>query len=262
MAIMSEVASPVQSVYLVWLRYFMVFRKNIWYGIMTTFIEPVLYLTSFGFGVGSMIGNVGAGGESVSYRAFVLAGIAGQTVLFTAFFEGAYGGFVRMYYQKVFQAIAVTPVTLSEVLWGELLWSATRALFSTTIVLLIGIVIGDFSVLGSAAALPICLVACLMFSALGMLMAAMARTIESLSYPQYLFIFPMFLFCGVYFPLENLPDAIEFFAHLLPLTSLLSIIRTLLLGFDFQWWAPLVFLGWTLALIPWARRRMRTRLVA
>jgi lipooligosaccharide transport system permease protein len=251
-----------KSVYTVWLRYVAVFRKNILYGIVTTFVEPLLYLFSFGFGLGSYIGQIHSGENTSSYRAFVLAGLVGQSVLFTAFFDGAYGGFIRMYYQKVFQAIAVTPVTLSEVLWGELLWSASRSLLSTLVILLIGAVIGDFQLSGLWLVIPIAFIGALVFGALGMLAAAMSRTIESLSYPQYLFIFPMFLFCGVYFPLTNLPKFIQLFAQILPLTAMLSITRTAVLGFDFEPWAPVVLLAWLAVFVPLARSKMMKRLVA
>ena len=214
---------------LVWSRYFAVFRKNLSYTLMTTFVEPILYLLSFGFGVGSMVGDLHAGGTTVSYRAFVLAGIVGQTVLMQGFFDAAYGAFVRMYYQKIFQAIAVTPVTLSEVLWGELIWCASRATLSASAVLLIGVAIGDFNPWGALALLPLCFLFSLIFSALGLFFAAKAETIESINYPQYLFVFPMFLFCGVFFPMTNLPGAFVHFAFFLPLTPVLSLSRTLTL---------------------------------
>jgi lipooligosaccharide transport system permease protein len=251
-----------RAIYTVWHRYFAVFKKNIWYGLVTTFVEPVLYLTSFGFGLGVMIGNMTISGVPVSYRAFVLAGIIGQSVLFVGFFEAAYGAFIRMYYQKIFQAIAVTPVTLSEVLWGELLWCATRATLSASVVLLLGVVIGDFNLLGSILMIPYCFLSGLLFGALGLLVAAKSRTIESISYPQYLLVFPMFLFCGVYFPLSNLPDWMEKIVYLLPLAPILAIVRTATLGLPFEPLAIVVQLVWLAILVPMSRRLMMKRLVA
>src|SRR5262249_45225493 len=106
----------------VWLRYFDVYRKSLTYGIVTTFVEPLLYLFAFGFGLGSIVRKVSMLGVDLSYRQFIFAGIAAQSLMFQGFFEAAYGSFIRMYYQRIFQAIAVTPVTLSEVLWAEILW--------------------------------------------------------------------------------------------------------------------------------------------
>ncbi len=246
----------------VWLRYAAVFRKNIIYGMVTTFMEPILYLVSFGFGLGGMIGRIEDGGVSISYRAFVLAGILGQTLLFQGFFEASYGSFIRMYYQKIFQAISVTPVTLSEVLWGELIWDASRATLAGAAVLLVGVLIGDFNLVGSLLLLPACFLFGLIFSSLGVWVAGKSRTIESISYPQYLLVFPMFLFCGVFFPLGNLPLPIRRVAELFPLTPVLSIIRALTLGMPFEPRGLVVLAVWAAVLIPLARRAMTRRLVA
>jgi lipooligosaccharide transport system permease protein len=251
-----------EAIYLVWKRYVAVYRKNIRYALVTTFVEPMLYLASFGFGLGAVINDINAGGVHVSYRAFVLVGIVGQTILFQSFFEAAYGSFIRMYYQKIFQAIAVTPVTLSEVLWGELMWDASRSTISATVVLMIGVIVGDFSFAGVLIAIPICFLFGIVFSSLGLLVAAKSVTIDSISYPQYLFVMPMFLFCGVFFPLTNLPVVLQKVIFILPLTSVLSVLRSLTLGFSFEWVSVILLLVWAAILVPLSRRAMIKRLVA
>jgi lipooligosaccharide transport system permease protein len=255
---LKETVWPIRCV---WLRYFDVYRKNWLYGLVTTFVEPLLYLLSFGYGLGSMIGNVESHGTEVSYRQFVFAGVVAQSVLFQGFFEAAYGSFVRMYYQKIFKAMASTPITLSEVLWGELLWDATKGTLSATAVLALGAFMGDFSIPGSLLAVPLCFFGALLFSSLGLWMASLSQTIEQLSYPQYLIVFPMFLFCGVYFPLESLPNFLQSAASLLPLTALLSLVRSLTLGFPFQIKAFAVFVFWLSLLVLISRDTMSRRLV-
>ncbi len=245
----------------VWLRYFDVFRKNFIYGILTTFLEPLLFLFSFGFGLGSMVPNLEVSGVTLTYRQFVLGGIIGQSILFQSFFEAAYGSFVRMYYQRIFQAMAVTPITLSEVLWGELLWDATKATFSSMAVLVIGTAIGDFSLLGALMSLPVVFVGTFIFAAAGLLASAWSESIDAISYPQYLFVFPMFLFCGVFFPLGNLPPLLQGVAWLFPLTPLLSVIRSFTLGLAFEWWAFPLIIFWAALFIPLSRRFMLKRLV-
>jgi lipooligosaccharide transport system permease protein len=250
-----------RAIYSVWLRYFAVFRKNWVYGLVTTFVEPILFLVSFGLGLGSIIGTLNIHGQPVSYRAFVLAGIVGQTVLMQGFFEASYGGFIRMYYQKIFQAISVTPVTLSEVLWGEIGWGASRATFSATAVLVVGVAMGNFSIFGALVLVPICFIFSLVFAAMGLLVAARSKTIESISYPQYLLVFPMFLFCGVFYPLTQLPMWAQKIAWVFPLTPILSLIRTLLLGFPLEIQAPFLVLFWAVLLVPVSRKLMTERLV-
>jgi lipooligosaccharide transport system permease protein len=245
----------------VWMRYFDVFRKSLGYYLVTTFTEPFLYLLAFGFGVGSLIGSLEANGAEVSYRSFVFSGIIGQTLLFQGFYEASYGSFVRMYYQRIFQAMAVTPITLSEVLWGELLWDASKATLAAAIVASIGVATGDFPLYAPLAVLPVAFPCALLFAGLGLAVAARSRTIEEISYPQYLVVFPMFLFCGVFFPVERLPAALQWLAWALPLTSVNSLMRTLTLGFPFQWWSVPILAGWLVLLVAWSRRAMFGRLV-
>ena len=242
-------------------RYFDVFTRSVWYSLVTTFLEPILYLLSFGLGVGSLVGDVTVGGQHVSYRAFIFSGVIAQTVLFQGFMEASYGGFVRMYYQKVYQAIALTPVTMSEVLWGELLWDTLKSTTAALVVALIGVMTGDFSPLSLLTLIPLCFTASFLFAGLGLTCAAYARSIEQLSYPQYMLVFPMFLFCGVFYPLEALPAPLEAIAWVLPLTSVVSLARWLTLGLPLEPQAIPILLGWAFVLVVLARRAMLRRLV-
>jgi lipooligosaccharide transport system permease protein len=245
----------------VWLRYFSVFYKGIRYYLVTTFIEPILYMLAFGFGVGSLIGEFSAGGMHISYKSFIFSGIIAQTVLFQGFYEGAYGGFIRMYYQRIFHAISVTPITLSEVLWGELLWDASKSALAAEVVALIGVTTGDFPPLALITLLPLSFLSSLLFAGMGLAAAGYSRNIDQLSYPQYLLVFPMFLFCGVFYPLENLPLPLQIIAWTAPLTSVASLARTLTLGFPFQVQAVPILLFWMVFLLWLARRSMFRRLV-
>jgi lipooligosaccharide transport system permease protein len=245
----------------VWLRYFDVFRKSIRFYLVTTFCEPILYLLSFGLGVGALVGALKVHDMELSYRSFVVAGIVGQTMLFQGFFEASYGGFVRMYYQKIFSSMAVTPITLSEVLWGELLWDATKATVAAEVVTLIGVALGDFPAVALLTMLPLTLLSSLLFAGLGLTVSAHVKSIDEISYPQYLIVFPMFLFCGVFYPIESLPTALQWLTWALPLTSVLSLVRTLTLGFPFQPWAVPILAVWLLVLVLFSRRSMFARLV-
>jgi len=245
----------------VWLRYFDVFRKSLRFYLVTTFCEPILYLLAFGLGVGALVGTLKVDGMEVSYRSFVFAGIIGQTVLFQGFFEASFGSFVRMYYQKIFSSMAVTPITLSEVLWGELLWDATKASAAAEVVTLIGVALGNFPPVALLTVLPLAFLSSLLFAGLGLAVSAHAKSIDEISYPQYLIVFPMFLFCGVFYPIESLPAALQWVAWALPLTSVLSLVRTLTLGFPFQPWAVPILAVWLLVLVVFSRRSMFARLV-
>ena len=125
----------------------------------------------------------------------------------------------------------------------------------------IGILMGDFSRSGALAAIPLCFAGATLFAALGLLVAAKSRTIEEISYPQYLLVFPMFLFCGVFFPLSILPRYLQLLAWVLPLTSIVSLMRTLTLGTPLQPQGFIVITVWLAVLVPWSRQAMSRRLI-
>ncbi len=128
-------------------------------------------------------------------------------------------------------------------------------------VLLIGSVTGDFRALGALAALPVVFLGALLFASLGLLAAAWAASIDEISYPQFLFIFPMFLFCGVFFPLSQLPEWWQPIVWVLPLTPVVSLLRSLTLGTPVFWRAVPILLIWLVTAVRASRRRMLARLI-
>ena len=120
---------------------------------------------------------------------------------------------------------------------------------------------GDFRVGGAIAAVPVCFISALLFGSFGLWMAALSRTIESLSYPQYLVIFPMFLFCGIYFPLSTLPKFLQDLAWVFPLTSVVSVIRALTLGTPFFLRTIPILAVWLGIFVYFSRKTMTTRLI-
>lgn len=217
----------------VWYRNALVFRKNIRVNLVPPFIEPLLYLGAIGFGIGAYITDI----EGLPYVQFIAPGILAASVMNASFFECAYGTYVRMYYQKTFDAILATPVTLSEVILGEIIWGATRGLISGLAMIFILLVLGLVDPLGCLIAIPLLFLAGIMFAGLAACFSAVSPSIDSISYPATLFIAPMFLFSGTFFPLSLLPELLQWAAlAVLPLTHVVGLTRMLLTGvFDPLW---------------------------
>jgi lipooligosaccharide transport system permease protein len=212
----------------VWRRDFDVFMKTYKVNFLPPLFEPILYLLAMGLGVGTFVtGKI----EEVSYIQFIAPALLSISMMYGSFFECTYGSFVRMYYQKTFDGIIATPVSVEEVIAGELLWGATRASINSTIVLA---VIAAFRLLPSPLFILIPILSFpigLMFSSLGMCFTAMAPNIDFFNYPGFLFITPMFLLSGTFFPLSFFPSTVQVVAQvLLPLTHAVSLSRGLILG--------------------------------
>jgi lipooligosaccharide transport system permease protein len=195
---------------------------------LPSLFEPILYLLAMGLGLGQLVpGKI----EGVSYIQFIAPAIVSISMMYGSFFECTYGSFVRMYYQRTFDGIIATPVSVEEVVAGELLWGATRASINSTIVLA---VVAAFRLLSSPLFILIPFLSFpigLMFSSLGMCFTAMAPNIDFFNYPGFLFITPMFLLSGTFFPLSYFPPAMQTVAEvLLPLTHAVNLTRGFILG--------------------------------
>jgi lipooligosaccharide transport system permease protein len=211
----------------VWQRNFDVYKATWKVNFLPPVLEPLLFLLAFGVGLGSMLHDVPYGGGSVSYLKFIAPGLIATTCMNHSFFETTYASFVRMYYQKTFDAILATPLMLEDVILGEIFWAATKATFAGTIMLTVSVLWGLVDPFAGVFIIPVIFLAGAAFASLGMCFTALVRQIEMFNFPVFLFITPMFLFSGVFFPLSTLPVWAQNFARILPLTWLVDIIRAI-----------------------------------
>lgn len=214
----------------VWQRNFDVYRATWKVNFIPPLLEPLLFLFAFGYGLGQMVKSVDYGGVEVSYLRFIAPGLIAVAVMNHSFFETTYASFVRMYYQKTFDAILSTPLTVEDVVLGEMLWGATKAFFAGTIMMAVISFFGLMDYPHSLLIIPLTLVAGFAFSGIGMCFTAIVKTIEVFNFPVFLFITPMFLFSSVFFPLTVLPGWAQTVAKFLPLTQLVTIVRDLAFG--------------------------------
>jgi lipooligosaccharide transport system permease protein len=234
--------SMILGIYHVWSRNMRVFRKNYKVNSLPPFVEPLLYLGAIGFGIGSYVGEV----DGMPFVRFIAPAILAASVMNASFFECAYGTYVRMYYQKSFDAIMATPVSLREIILGEILWGATRGLISAGAILIILSILGLADLPGSLLILPLAFLAGFLFAAIAACFSSVTPSIDALSYPSLLYIAPMFLFSGTFFPLSLLPQPLQIFAFIaLPLTHVVILSRGIMVGDAMPLWP--VNLLWILA---------------
>jgi len=187
-------------------------------------------LLAFGAGLGLLVGEISYRGEPVRYVAYIAPALIAVNIMYNAFFENTYASFVRMYYQKTYDAIMATPLNLDEIITGEIVWGAVKSIIATTLMVT---VISFFRLLVYPQALlivPLAFLGGLAFGSVAMCFTALVPQIEVFNFPIFLFITPMFLFSGTFFPLETLPGWAQVLAHFLPLTHLVAIVRALAMG--------------------------------
>ncbi|MCF8467591.1 MAG: ABC transporter permease [Sneathiella sp.] len=242
-------------------RQYRVFRKLIGSALVSNVANPILFLFAFGFGMGAFIDTMGG----VSYLTFVVAGMVGYSAAFAASFETSIGAFTRYFLQKNWDAILSTPVTLAELLLGEVLWAAVKALFSAVCVLIVGWLWGGIpDIFGPLIALPIVFLGSICFACAGLAATSYAKGYEFFAYFFTFWVTPMFVFCGVFFEISRFPDAVQYMTWVFPMTHLVAAIRPLIAGTELDPIAILLHTGYIIlfgvAAFAVAHRKLRQRL--
>lgn len=247
----------------VWQRNFTVYRQSWIIRFLSPIMEPLFYLLAFGYGLSILVGSIHYLGIEVTYTAFIAPALIAINIMNNAFFENTYGSFVRMYYQKTFDAMMATPLTVNEIIAGEIVWGATKSVIATMIMMVVISVFGLIQYPTGLLLLPLAFLGGLAFGSIGMFFTAVTRHIDLFNLPFFLFITPMFLFSGTFFPIENLPYWAQVIAMTLPLTHLAAVSRSLCLdqinaGIFWQFGYLLLL---SLIFFPLALNRMRYRLI-
>ncbi len=210
----------------VWQRNATVYRKLYRSSLALNFFEPMLYLIALGYGLGGFIKEI----NGLSYIEFIAPGIVMSSAMYAASYECTYGTYVRMEYQKTFDAILATPILFNELVLGEILWGATKSLIYGTIILFVMFLFGlvkEFQVL---LLVPYIFICGIIFANLSIIATALVPGIDSFNYFYTLFLTPLFLFSGIFFPIEDMPSIFTELSLLNPLFHLVNISRILFYG--------------------------------
>lgn len=210
----------------VWRRNLLVWKKLAIASILGNIADPLLYMLALGYGIGSMVGEVGG----MSYVAFIGTGMVCQSAMFTSSFEGMYSAFSRMHVQRTWEAIINAPIALDDVMFAEWIWCATKAVMSTTAILLVIQALGFGHTWLALWILPLGFLVGLCFGGFGLVMNSLAPGYDFFTYFFTLVLTPMLLFSGVYFPVDQMPAWLAAIAGALPLKHAIDIARPLMLG--------------------------------
>ena len=214
----------------VFLRNLLVWRKLAIPSLVGNIAEPLMWLVAFGYGMGALIGQVQVQGQTVPYILFLASGSICMSAMNAATFEALYSAFSRMHVQKTWEAILNTPLGLADVVAGELFWAATKSLFSGAAILVVIAAMGLTNGPLMLWALPAIVLTGLAFAALGLIWNALAPSYDFFMYYFTLFITPMTLISGVFFPTEQLPGWLALIGGWLPLAQGVALVRPLLAG--------------------------------
>jgi lipooligosaccharide transport system permease protein len=214
----------------VWRRNLIVYRRIWKVNFLVPLLEPGFYILAFGLGFSGLIGGVDYAGLSLPYTRFMAPALLATAVMWNSFFETTYASFVRMYFQRTFDGILATPLSLEEIIVAEIVWSASKAVGAAGVMLLVLVPLGFVDFPSGLGVLPLAFLGGLAFGAIGMFFTGVTPTIDMFNLPIFLFITPMFLFSGTFFPISGIPEWAGIFSLLFPLYHMVELTRWCSLG--------------------------------
>jgi lipooligosaccharide transport system permease protein len=195
----------------------------------TTFssvVQPTIYLLAFGLGFGTLVPNV----LHLQYVEYVATGVVATAVLFSSAFPGMFNTFVRWQFQRTYDAMLATPLDVEELITAEILWISLRAGVYGLAPLIVGFAFGLSPEWGMLLVPAIGFLTGFGFAAFGVLVAAIAKTIDNFNYITSAVLTPLFLVAGTFFPISNLPPGWQLVAKFNPLYHCVQLVRDASLG--------------------------------
>jgi len=210
-----------------------VYRRTWRGGLVTTFLSPVLFLASMGFGLGRFVDSTGTVGDAlggVPYAAWLAPGLLAASAMQTGGFAATYTIMGRIRWDRIYHGMLATPVTIRGIVFGELGWIGVRLAIASGAFLLVmaafGLVRSPLGVL----ALPAAMLTGLAFCGPILAFTATQENDQGFNAIFRFGLTPLFLFSGTFFPIEQLPEAIRWIAWLTPLWHGVVLTRSFTLG--------------------------------
>jgi lipooligosaccharide transport system permease protein len=204
--------------------------RTYWKG--TTFssvLEPIVYLLAFGLGLGAtLVDEV----DGVAYIQFVGTGMVATAVIFSSALPSMFGTFVKHRFQNTYEAILAAPVDVEELVTAEMLWIGLRAGFYGCFPLIVTFFFGLDPTPGMLLVPLFGVVTALGFAGFGIAMAATVAKIDQFNYVTALFVTPLFLIAGTFFPIDGLPEGVQVVAQFNPLHQLVELVRGGAFGYE------------------------------
>jgi lipooligosaccharide transport system permease protein len=239
----------------------LVFRR-LWRGsVSISFVQPVLFLGALGFGLGELVEENQGDVDGVTYLAFIVPGLMGASAMLVGGAEALWPLMGRLKWLGSYVAMVNTPISAADAYGGWLVWIAIRTSIAAAAFLVVGAVVGGVPSPWGVLAVPAVVLCALAFAApIGAFTASQENDFR---FPiiMRLGLIPLFLFSGTFFPVEQLPDAIEPLVWLSPLWHGVELARsattadpTLLAPVHVALLAGLVALGARLGAAAFTRR--------
>ena len=205
--------------------------KRTWRGsIFGRFLSPLLFLLSIGLGLGTLVNKSAGGVDGVPYLQYVVPGIVAAQSMWMAMGESSYPVLGAIRWNMKYHAMLATPVGIDDILIGHLTYVAMQVTGATAIFIGVAALFGSFSSWWVLLCLPVTVLTGMAFAVPVFAFSATQEGADSFNILFRFVMTPLFLFSGVFFPIDQLPALIRPIAWVTPLWHGVEADRSLALG--------------------------------
>jgi lipooligosaccharide transport system permease protein len=249
-----------QRLFSVWYRHVRVYTRNLVSNGLPPFLEPVLFLVGVGMGLGTYIKS---DMDGLRYIDFLGTGLLVTAAMFTSAYECTFGTFIRLEFEKVYDGMLAAPITVNDLIVGEILWAGTKGFFFTFAVMCVLLVFRIIHLPQGLLAPPVGFLTGLMFATVGLWVTSYVKTINHFNFFLTGIVSPMFFFSGVVFPISKLPPAVQVIAEIVPLTHSVRLARAVCTSrYQLSQLGDLAYIAVFIVIMGFlAIRRLRRRLI-
>lgn len=239
-----------------------IFFKRDWIILVAGFLEPLFWLIAIGTGLSSFIGDIDVDGKLVGYTAFVVPGLIASSALNAAAFDSTFNFFYKLHYLKIYDAMITTPLSITNVVLGEVAWSVVRATAYSGAFLGLAAIFGYIESWWGLLIVPVSSLIGFAISAVGIFSTTFVRTWNDFDYFG-LAIQLLFIGSATFYPITVYPQWVQWIVQLTPLYHGVALCRSLALGtvgFDDIWHVG-VLIATVVIFGLWARTRLEAKLL-
>jgi len=210
-------------------RAYIAFKSSTWMIVVSGFVEPVLFLLSFGYGLKDLVGDITVAGQPIGYVAFIAPALLATSAMNGAIYDSTMNVYFKLKHDRIYHGILATSLGPMDVALGEIGWALLRGLSYAigfmAIVAPLGLIPSAWGIL----AIPAAVLIAFGFASFGMAVTSYMKSWQQLEIVNVVLL-PMFLFSGSFYPLSVFPEWLQTVIRLFPLAHAIDLVRGLTLG--------------------------------
>ena len=205
-------------------------KSSNWFPVVSGFLEPLLYLFSFGYGVGTLIGDIQvSNGQVVSYAMFIAPGLLATSAMNGAIYDSTWNVYFKLHEGKIYHGMLATSLGPLDVALGEILTALLRGFAYAVGFMAVATPMGLIPSWWGVLAIPAAVLIAFGFASIGMAITSYFKSYQQMGLIN-ISLLPIFLFSGSFYPLSVFPDWAQIIIKTLPLWHAIELIRNLSLG--------------------------------